>query len=135
MTSPSRTFATIFGWVYLAVGAIGFALTGFSGFAATEGPVLIFFEINPLHNIVHLLIGAVLVVAGRNSESVARGVVATIASTYLVVGIVGFFILDSAVNILAINQPDNFLHIGTALIGFIVVSLSKNHTESPVAAS
>lgn len=40
------------------VGVAGFAVTGFDGFADPDGELLLgLFEVNPLHNIVHLLIG------------------------------------------------------------------------------
>src|SRR3712207_8517045 len=39
-----------------------------AGFAASQGPKLILFEINPLHNIVHLAIGGALLAAARAGE-------------------------------------------------------------------
>ncbi|MGH3860886.1 DUF4383 domain-containing protein [Actinokineospora sp.] len=59
--SPNRVVGYAFGAVYLLIGLVGFALTAGTGFAATSGPHLLFFEINPLHNLVHLAIGALLV--------------------------------------------------------------------------
>ena len=47
-----------FGAIYLLVGIIGFFITGFDNFAGNEQhEMLLFFMINPLHNIVHILIG------------------------------------------------------------------------------
>ena len=64
-SSPNRLVATIFGAVYILVGLLGFAVTGGVGFIATEGGLLLgIFEVNPLHNIAHLLIGAALLIAG-----------------------------------------------------------------------
>lgn len=55
---PAQWLALIIGVTYTIVGLVGFALTGFSGFAAPEGELLLgVFEINPLHNVVHLVIG------------------------------------------------------------------------------
>ena len=59
-TSPNRLLATVFGAVYLLVGIVGFFVTSGIGFFATEGRNLIIFEVNPLHNIIHLAIGAAL---------------------------------------------------------------------------
>src|SRR3954467_15423833 len=52
--------ALVFGAIYLLVGIIGFFVTGFDNFAGNEQhEMLLFFMINPLHNVVHLLIGIV----------------------------------------------------------------------------
>ena len=55
---PAQWLALAIGVVYTIVGLAGFFLTGFDGFAAPEGGLLLgIFEVNPLHNIVHLTIG------------------------------------------------------------------------------
>ncbi|MDX2377121.1 DUF4383 domain-containing protein [Microbacterium sp. LRZ72] len=116
-TSPNRIIATIFGAVYLLVGLLGFAVTGGVAFIATEGGLLLgIFEVNPLHNIVHLLVGAVLLITGLASVPAAKGANITIGAVYLLLGIVGFFIVDSALNILALNTADHFLHLASALV-------------------
>ncbi|WP_199422668.1 DUF4383 domain-containing protein [Actinotalea solisilvae] len=115
-SSPNRLLGTVFGVVYLLVGAAGFAVTGGVGFAATEGNPLVVFDVNPLHNIVHLGIGAALLVAARTSVRAARGVNATVGAVYLLVGVVGLFLVGSAANILALNGADNVLHLASALL-------------------
>ncbi|HYG70977.1 MAG TPA: DUF4383 domain-containing protein [Actinomycetota bacterium] len=106
-----------FGITYLAVGALGFAVTSGVGFAAREGDELLgIFEVNPLHNIVHLAIGAALV-AGFMGGRRSSGLVAMlIGATYLLVGVIGPFVTDSDANILALNGPDHILHIGSAVV-------------------
>jgi hypothetical protein len=55
---PAQWLALAIGIIYVLVGVAGFAVTGFDGFAEPEGDLLFgIFEVNPLHNIVHLLIG------------------------------------------------------------------------------
>ena len=117
----SRTWGEIvtavLGAVYLAVGIAGFFVTGGVGLADTEGSKLLgVFEVNPLHNAVHLVIGAALVVAyvaGRK----AVGVVATlIGAVYLIVGLVGPFVTGTDANILALNSLDHALHLGSAAV-------------------
>ena len=94
--SPNRLVATVFGAVYLLVGLLGFAVTSGVGFVATEGANLIIFEVNPLHNVIHLAIGAALLFAGLRGTDTARTLNATVGAVYLLVGIVGLFLLDSA---------------------------------------
>jgi len=116
-TSPNRLVATVFGAVYLLVGLLGFAVTGGVGFIATQGGLLLgLFAVNPLHNVAHLLIGAALLIAGLSSVVAAKSVNTTIGAVYLLLGIVGFFIASSALNILALNTPDHFLHLASAIV-------------------
>ena len=116
-SSPNRLVATIFGAVYLVVGALGFAVTGGVGFIATEGGLLLgIFEVNPLHNIAHLLIGAALLIAGLSSTVAAKTVNVVVGAAYLLLGIVGFFLAGTAANILALNTADHFLHLASAIV-------------------
>lgn len=115
--SPNRIVATVFGAVYLLVGLLGFAVTGGVSFVATEGGLLLgIFAVNPLHNIAHLLIGAALLVAGLMSARASKTVNTIVGAAYLLLGIVGFFLAGTAANILALNTPDHFLHLASALV-------------------
>ncbi|KAA9105022.1 DUF4383 domain-containing protein [Microbacterium rhizomatis] len=115
--SPNRLVAVIFGAVYVLVGLLGFAVTGGVGFIATQGGLLLgIFEVNPLHNVAHLLIGAALLIAGIASTRAAKGVNITIGAVYLLLGIVGFFLVGTALNILALNTFDHFLHLASAIV-------------------
>src|SRR5215207_3949875 len=54
---PSQLLALAIGAVYTLIGILGFLVTGFENFAAETNKTLLGFEINPLHNLVHLAIG------------------------------------------------------------------------------
>ncbi len=114
-SSPNRLLGTVFGVVYLLVGVAGFAVTSGVDFAGTDGESLIIFDVNPLHNIVHLLIGALLLFASR-TVTTAKGANTLVGGVYLLVGVVGLFLLDSDANILALNGADNVLHLASALL-------------------
>ncbi|NYF16979.1 preprotein translocase subunit Sss1 [Microbacterium sp. AK009] len=116
-SSPNRLVATIFGIVYLLVGLLGFFVTGGVDFLATDGNLLLgIFEVNPLHNVAHLLIGAALLIGGLASVRAAKAVNIVVGAAYLLLGIVGFFLVDTPANILALNTPDHFLHLASAII-------------------
>lgn len=119
--------AIVLGVVYLAVGVLGFFLTGFEGFADPNRDeyLLGIFEINPLHNVVHLLVGAALLGGGLKDAAAARGVLVLVGVVYLIVGVAGFFLIDTDANILSLNQADNWLHIGTAIVALGVVAAAK----------
>lgn len=131
-SSTNRTLGTVFGVVYLLVGLAGFAVTGGVGFASTEGNPLIAFEVNPLHNIIHLAIGAALLVAARTSVAASRRMNATVGAVYLLVGVVGLFLVGTAANILALNGPDNVLHLASALL-LLGVGLAADRTSDRTA--
>ena len=66
-----RVTALVVALAFLAAGVVGFIITGFDDFADHHtGEHLLWFEINPLHNVVHLVFG----VAGLVWWRTARGV-------------------------------------------------------------
>jgi len=115
--SPNRIVATVFGAVYVLIGLLGFAVTGGVGFIATEGGLLLgVFQVNPLHNVAHLAIGAALLVAAFANVAAAKTVNTIVGGAYLLLGIVGFFLAGTAANILALNTADHFLHLASAIV-------------------
>lgn len=127
-------FAKVFGGVYLLVGLVGFAVTGFDGWFATDtGETLLWFELNPLHNVVHLAIGAALL-AGAARPASARAIAVLIGVTYAVVGVIGFWAIGESWNILSLNQADNWLHIGTAVLALLAVGAADRSTNRGVTA-
>lgn len=112
----NQKFGGVFGAIYVVVGIAGFFITSGVGFTATEGRPLIVFEVNPLHNIIHLAIGALLLGGAAAGAATSRLINVLVGVLYLLVGVAGFFLLDTPANIIALNIADNFLHIGTAVI-------------------
>jgi len=113
----TRLVGYTFGAVYLLVGLAGFTVSAGHGFAATSGGRLLgLFEVNGLHNLVHLLVGALLVGAARAGSTVSRAVNLLVGGVYLLVGVAGLFLLHSTANLLALNGPDNGLHFASALV-------------------
>jgi hypothetical protein len=117
--SPNRLLGIVFGVVYLVIGILGFFLTSSTGFVATSGPKLIgLFEINPLHNVAHLLVGAALLIAGLSGARAAKAVNTIIGAVYLLLGVVGLLLVggDNPLNVLALNGADNVLHFASAVV-------------------
>ncbi|WP_426593042.1 DUF4383 domain-containing protein [Cellulomonas sp. McL0617] len=131
--SPNRLIGAIFGIVYLLVGVAGFFVTTNVAFAATAGKPLVVFDVNPLHNIVHLLVGAALLIGSFTVRS-AKAVNATVGGVYLLVGIVGLFLVGSSANILALNGADNVLHFASAIL-LLGVGLSADRSPAPARAT
>jgi len=129
---PVQRFAQVFGAVYVLVGLVGVAVTGFGNFAVASDDKLLLFGVNPLHNLVHLAVGAVWLTSSR-TEASARVVSTLIGAVYLVVGILGLFINGSSdLNLLNLNQPDNVLHLASAALG-LYFGLAGRRAVAPAA--
>jgi hypothetical protein len=132
--SPNRLVAVAFGAVYVLVGLLGFFATSNVGFISPDGGLLLgIFEVNPLHNVAHILIGAALLIAGLSNVSAAKGTNTTVGAVYLVLGIIGFFIENTAANILALNTADHFLHLLSAVV-LLAVGLGADKSARRVTA-
>ena len=107
----------VFGAGYLVVGLAGFTVSDGHAFAGHDGGKLLgIFMVNPLHNVAHLAVGAVLLGAAYAGTRAARLANLTVGAVYLPLAVVGLFVLSSSANILALNSPDNALHLASALV-------------------
>lgn len=120
--TPAQMFALVFGVVYLLIGVLGFAVTGFDNFAAEQGDKLLLFPVNPLHNIVHLALGAVWLGAA-GSHAAAKSVNMLFGIVLLLVFVLG---MASVLKFLAIEDAassDNYLHLATAALSLYFGSI------------
>lgn len=113
-----RTIAKVFGVVLLAVGVLGF-VPAFT----PDSKVLGIFEVNAVHNLIHLLSGAVALAAGFSSAKASRMYFQVFGVVYALVTLLGVFYGDRAIlGIVAHNMADVLLHVlisGAALyLGF-----------------
>lgn len=132
-SSPNRLVATVFGAVYLLVDLAGFLVTGGLPFAGQQGNALVVVDVNPLHNVVHLGIGLALLLASR-SVAGARATTTTIGAVYLLVGVLGLFLIGSGASILALNGADNVLHLASAVL-LLAVGLGADKATAPSTAT
>ena len=84
------------------------------------------------HNVAHLLIGAALLIAGLSSVTAAKATNTTVGAAYLLLGVVGLFIVGSALNILALNAADHVLHFASAAV-LLGVGLAADKKSNAVA--
>ena len=111
--SVNSTVALVLGVAFVLAGLAGFFVS--ETFAATDDDLLLGLQVNHLHKIVHLLIGVALLAASRRTET-ARRANLLIGGTYLVLGLLGWFIDDTEANILALNAPDHLLHLASGAL-------------------
>ena len=126
-----RRFAQVFGAVYILVGIVGFVLTGFGGFASTTpGGTIVLFDVNPLHNIVHLAVGGAWLASSARVDT-ARTVSLVIGAVYLLVGLLGLFLAgDHSLNVLALNQADNVLHLVSGALALFFALSGRRQTAA-----
>jgi hypothetical protein len=101
-----RQLFQVLGGILVVVGVLGFV----------NNPVLGIFEVNALHNIIHIATGAALVYAGMQGGSVMRMIAQVFGVVYALVAVVGFVapaVLEGLINI---NAADNVLHVVLAVV-------------------
>jgi hypothetical protein len=121
--SLNQLLALGFGAIYALVGILGFFVSTHVDFVGRHGASLLGFDVNGLHNVVHLLIGIALISASR-SAAAAKATNLTIGAVYVLLAVLGPFITDTALNIVGLNGPDHFLHLasGVLLVGTAVAA-------------
>lgn len=123
--SIAQIGAAIVGVAYLAIGVVGFAVTGFGNFVQDTGYGIIGFDLNPFHNIIHLVVGGYLLFVSRLGRTITEGALIGGGLVYLVAAILG---LDNHLQIISINSataPDNFLHIASGLAALLLGLISS----------
>ena len=107
-----QTWAWLVGIVLLLIAILGFVM---------EPPLLGFFDVNGLHNVVHLITGLLFIWAAWKGPTKPYN--QWLGVIYIVVGIVGFFGVIN--DLLAINTADNWLHIVIGVISALVGWMAK----------
>lgn len=118
----ARRAAALLGTVYTLTGVLGFAVSGFHGFAASEGPRLVAFQVNPLQNVVHLVAGWVLLRAAVQPAPAALRWVRGGSAGLVALGAAGVWLAarGAPVNVLAADLPGSFLHVATGAALLVV---------------
>ena len=134
--SLPRIVVLIFGAVYLLVGVLGFVATTGSAPAdmpSADGLLLGLFPVNALHNIVHLLVGAVLLY-GATSTPAALNVARGVGILYLILGVVGIIAPDGF-GLVPLGGTDVFLHFATAAVLLLVGFMSPSDDRDRVGVA
>jgi Domain of unknown function (DUF4383) len=119
-SSPAQLYCTLVGAALVIAGIIGFFYsasfdTGTSGVLANTDDLFGVLGVNGWHNLVHILIGLLLLAcAGSAARSAALGV----GLLYLVLSIWGFADSDNVLlGLVPVNTEDDVLHLILGLVG------------------
>ena len=118
--SVNGLVALAFGAVFVVVGLAGFLVSGGHPAVGTSGGALLgLFQVNVLHNVVHLAIGVAMIGAALRGDRAARTANRMFGVLYLVLFVAGLFLVKTGLNLVALNVSDNVLHLvlGVVLAG------------------
>ena len=111
----------VLGAVFILIGLLGFV----------NHPILGLFQVNTVHNIVHLLSGILAIVFAGMGESQARTFAIAFGVVYGLVAVLGL-LTGSFIGLFAVNGADNVLHILLTIV-FLGLGLTGKSTARPVA--
>ena len=133
--SPARLYCLLVGAVLVIAGIIGFFYEASfaTGDSIRSEDVFGVLSVNGWHNVVHIAIGALLLIA---AGSAARGAALFVGILYMVLCVLGFiatsnsgigFIAesDTLIKLVAVNNEDNVLHLILGITGVIAFYASR----------
>lgn len=107
----AKSVALWLGVIFLVVGVAGFIPP-----LTPDGKVLGLFLVDPLHNIVHLLTGALAVFAAKSGESAVKMYFQVFGVVYALVTVLGFLTSTGLFGLLPVNIWDNLFHLVVAVV-------------------
>lgn len=113
MSTLVKPLTWILGIVLLLVGVAGFFVDG----------TLIIFQVDTIHNIIHVLSGVVALFAVSTSLAYARMYLIVFGLVYGLVTVLGFM-SGNILGLFQVNMADNYLHAAIAVV-CLVVGFSK----------
>lgn len=115
MGSLVRPLTRVLGVVLVVVGLLGFFMSS---------PLLGIFEVDTLHNIIHLASGAIALVVGGN-QGMSRMFLIVFGLVYAAVAVIGFLQGDNVLGLFMVNAADNLLHVAIGAVCLVVGFGSK----------
>jgi hypothetical protein len=126
----AKKLALVFGIVFVIVGILGFISNPIVGRA--DGAM---FQTDAIHDIVHLLIGIVLLVAAK-SQSASTMWLKVIGVVYLVLFLDGLLQVketgDKLLGFVTANPADNWLHLVLGIVLLAAGFMSKSGSSMPM---
>jgi hypothetical protein len=126
-----QKLSMVFGVIFLLIGILGF-VPGIT----TDGHLLGIFHVNALHNIIHLVSGAVALWAGMTSAKASKMYFQIFGVIYAVVTVLGFLSGDDPIlGLVANNMADVILHLVIAAVALYAGFGMKAPAASSMSSS
>jgi hypothetical protein len=134
--TPAQWYCLLAGLSLLLAGVLGFvADASFDTGDDVDGGSLVGFEVNAIHNLVHLASGLLLLAAARR-RGAARAVAIAFGLVYGLVAIVGLVDGSDVLGLIPVNSADNVLHVALAALGILSGLISRDdarrHSDAAV---
>jgi hypothetical protein len=124
--TPAQWYCLLGGASLLLAGIFGFiADASFDTGADVDGGLFLGFEVNAIHNLIHLASGLLLLAASRTRSS-ARAVAIGFGAVYGVVALIGLIDGNDVLGLIPINSADNVLHVALAALGILTGLMSRD---------
>lgn len=139
--SLAAKVSLLLGVGYVGIGIIGFIITGFSDFTQNTDDAILGFHVNPAHNLVHMAIGAFLLLMTQFSAPVTEGALMGVGLFYVVAFVIGFvdttpLQIGSKVDSLTIismkgsGDLENFNHLFNGVLALVAGLVSSSATSA-----
>lgn len=125
--TPAQIYAYAVGGVLLLVGLIGFAADSAfdTGQGIDGGKLLGIFEVNGIHNLVHIASGLLLLAVAPKRATARYGVIA-FGLVYGLVTLIGLIDGQDVLALIPVNPGDNVLHIALTATALLAGFLSSD---------
>lgn len=132
--TPASLYAVLIGGTLAIAGIIGFFYSASFGSPGSVDAVLGVLDVNAWHNLVHLLSGALGLLAFASGPRAARIYALAFGAVYVVVAIWGFIIGggESILGFIPVNDEDNVLH---AVLGVLGIGAGLTSPEEEARAT
>jgi hypothetical protein len=134
--TPARLYCLLVGAVLVIAGIIGFFYEASfaSGDSIRSSDVFGVLAVNGWHNLVHIAIGALLLIA---AGSAARGAALFVGVLYIVLCVLGFIATsnsgidfvaenDTLIRLVPVNNQDNVLHLILGITGIVAAFATRS---------
>lgn len=122
-----KNIAIAYGVVFVVVGILGFIPA-----VTPEGRLIGLFEVNTLHNLVHLATGVVALIVAWSGLGAIQMFFRVFGVIYALVALLGFVSGGALLGLVANNQADTWLHVVIAAVTLYIGFGMK--AETPAAA-
>jgi hypothetical protein len=113
--------------VLYVLGAV-FVIIGLLGFV--NHPVLGIFEVNTLHNLIHLASGILALIFAGMAESQAKTFAVVLGVVYALVTLLGFLLGGNVLGLIHVNMADNLLHLVLTVV-LLATGLGGRSASAP----